>query len=296
MEKLEQAGLTLTEMALGEEETIYLVSGETYRHRALLRSLGGRWDAAKGAWVLEGEDSARRIAEAIDGVPVSLEDRPHYWGHRQRLRERFMAEPGAIPDYELLELLLFYSIPRRDVKPLAKALLARFDSLAGLLGAPPERLTEVEGVTRQTIVNLKATAELARRLARHEIAEKPRLGSADEVVAYCHVAMAHAPVEQLRLLFLDAKLRLIADEVQQSGTVNHTPAYPREILKRALDLNATGVILVHNHPSGDPTPSRADIEMTDAIRKALEAAGLLLHDHFVIARTGHVSIRELGYL
>ena len=296
MDRVKAAGVTVSEQAMRDGESLYLVEGQTYPHRALLRDLGGRWDAARGVWLLPGRDAAERLRAALEREAGQAPARPHYHGHRQRLRERFMEQPGALPDYELLELLLFYAIPRRDVKPLAKALLARFDSLAGVLAAVPERLSEVPGVNHQVIVNFKAMRELARRLARLAVAEKPRLGAAKDVLSYCHVAMAHEPVEQLRLLFLDAKLRLIADEVQQSGTVDHTPAYPREIVKRALELDASGLILVHNHPSGDPEPSRADIDMTEEIQRALEAVGLKLHDHFVVARKGHVSIRDLGYL
>ena len=301
-DRLARAGLRLSLRGLREGENIYLVTGETYPYRTQLRRAGGRWDAAAGAWELVGEDAAERITAELeaagigeDGTSVERTPRPHYWGHRQRLRERFVAAPESLPDYELLELLLFYSIERRDVKPLAKALIARFDSFSRVLAAPAERLLEVEGVTHKTLVSFKAMRETARRLALLDLTEKPRLGSARDVVDYCHVAMAHEPVEQLRLLFLDSKLKLIADEVQQTGTVNHTPAYPREIVKRALELGATGVILVHNHPSGDATPSRADVEMTEEIEGALHAVGLHLHDHFVIARNGHISLREAGY-
>jgi DNA repair protein RadC len=194
------------------------------------------------------------------------DETPHYHGHRDRLRARFTEIGGdSLPDYELLELVLFRSIPRRDVKPIAKELLRRFGSFAEVLAAPPARLTEVEGIGESVVTDLKIVEASARRLARGAVAKRPVLSSWAAVLDYCRTAMAFADREQFRLLFLDKRNALIADEVQQSGTVDHTPVYPREVVKRALELSATALILVHNHPSGDPTPSSADIKMTRKI-------------------------------
>ena len=193
----------------------------------------------------------------------SDDDAPHYLGHRDRLRARF-AEVGGdpLPDYELLELVLFRSIPRRDVKPVAKELLKRFGTFAEVLAAPPARLMEVEGIGESVVTDLKIVEASARRLAKGAVAKRPVLASWSAVLDYCRTTMAFADVEQFRLLFLDKRNALIADEVQQSGTVDHTPVYPRQVVKRALELSATALILVHNHPSGDPTPSSADIRKT----------------------------------
>jgi DNA repair protein RadC len=191
------------------------------------------------------------------------DDLPHYHGHRDRLRARFAETGGdALPDYELLELVLFRSIPRRDVKPIAKELLRRFGTFAEVLAAPPARLVEVEGIGEAIVLDLKIVEAAARRLARGAVAKRPVLASWAAVIDYCRTAMAFMDKEQFRLLFLDKRNALIADEVQQSGTVDHTPVYPREVVKRALELSASALILVHNHPSGDPTPSPADVKMT----------------------------------
>jgi DNA repair protein RadC len=191
------------------------------------------------------------------------DDLPHYHGHRDRLRARFAETGGdALPDYELLELVLFRSIPRRDVKPIAKELLRRFGTFAEVLAAPPSRLVEVEGIGEAIVLDLKIVEAAARRLARGAVAKRPVLASWAAVIDYCRTAMAFMDKEQFRLLFLDKRNALIADEVQQSGTVDHTPVYPREVVKRALELSASALILVHNHPSGDPTPSPADVKMT----------------------------------
>lgn len=222
---------------------------------------------------------------------------PHYHGHRQRLRQRFRSGGGAaVSDYELLELLLFAAIPRRDVKPIAKALLARFGSFGGVLAAERAALAGVAGIGEAAIDALHIARESALRLTREEAMARPVLGSWQKVLDYCRAAMAHGSTEQVRLLFLDRKNALIADEVQQKGTVDHTPVYPREVAKRALELAASAVILVHNHPSGDPSPSRADVEMTRAVAKALDAIGVALHDHIVIGRSGHASFKSLGLL
>jgi len=193
-------------------------------------------------------------------------EEPHYHGHRERLRERFYsAGPEALSDYELLEMALFAAIPRRDTKPLAKALIKKFGSFAEVIHAPEARLREVDGIRDASVNQLKLIAAAASRIARGEIKRSVALSSWHEVIDYCRSSMAFADKEQFRLLFLDKRNRLIADEVQQIGTVDHTPVYPREVIKRALELSATALILVHNHPSGDPTPSQADIQMTKAI-------------------------------
>ncbi|MEM6665397.1 MAG: DNA repair protein RadC [Pseudomonadota bacterium] len=222
---------------------------------------------------------------------------PHYHGHRDRLRDRFK-ESGSdgMPDYELLELILFRSIPRRDTKPVAKALLDRFGTIANVFGAPISRLAEIEGVGKTVALDLKLVRAAAERIARAEINERPLLSSWSSVIQYCHTAMAHEDKEQFRVLFLDKRNSLIADEVQQVGTVDHTPVYPREVVKRALELSATAIILVHNHPSGDPTPSRADIDMTQKIVDVAKPLGIAVHDHLIIAREGHASFRALRLL
>ena len=217
--------------------------------------------------------------------------------HRQRLRQRFM-DGGAVamPDYELLELVLFAAIPRCDVKPVARRLLETFGDFARVLAAPPERLMQVSGVGEAVIVQLKVTEAAGRRMARARVLQRPVISSWDAVLDYCHTAMAHLGVEQFRVLYLDRKNVLIADEEQARGTVDHVPVYPREIIKRALELNASAMILVHNHPSGDPTPSEADIGMTARIQEAAETLGLVLHDHIIIGASCELSFRSAGYL
>jgi DNA repair protein RadC len=222
---------------------------------------------------------------------------PGHVNHRQRLRQRFLAgDAGAIPDYELLELLLFYSIDRVDVKPLAKQLLKDFRSVGGVLAAEPAQLLAYDRVNDRTLALFKALREVGRRLIRAELAERPVISSWDRLIDYCRLTMAHEAVERFRVLYLNRKNMLIADEVQQKGTVDHTPVYPREVVKRALELGATSLIVVHNHPSGDPTPSSADIEMTRALRDAAQALGIGLHDHVVIGKQGSNSLRALGLL
>lgn len=218
-------------------------------------------------------------------------------GHRERLRKRF-TEGGsdAIPDYELLELILFRAIPRRDTKGLAKRLIARFGSFAAVLNAPEKLLREVKGVGDAVALELKLVRAASVRLMRAEIIDKPVLSSWQQVVDYCHAVMAYEAREQFRILFLDKKNKLIADEIQSEGTVDHTPVYVREVVKRALEISATAIILVHNHPSGDPTPSRADIDMTQMIKSAARPLGITLHDHIIVGREGHKSFRGLGLL
>ena len=219
---------------------------------------------------------------------------PSHIGHRQRLRERFMkGGADALPDYELLELVLFGALPRRDTKELAKRLIARFGSFAEVINAPEALLAEVKDVGDVVITELKLVRAAALRLMRGELIERPVLSSWSEVLHYCRAAMGFESREQFRILFLDKKNHLIADEVQQEGTVDHTPVYVREVVKRALELSATAIVLVHNHPSGDPTPSRADIEMTRQIVEAAKPLGLVVHDHIIVGRQGHVSFKGL---
>jgi DNA repair protein RadC len=221
----------------------------------------------------------------------------HAEGHRERLRERFMrAGADGVQDYELLELLLFRAIPRRDVKPLAKALIARFGGFAEALAAPPERLTEIEGVSASVAREFKIVQAAALKLAQARVLKRPVISSWNELLSYCRAAMADEPTEMFRILFLDKKNILIADEIQQKGTIDHTPVYPREVVKRALELSASSVILVHNHPSGDPTPSRADIDMTRDIVKAAAALNIRVHDHLVIGKDREASFKSLGLL
>jgi DNA repair protein RadC len=222
------------------------------------------------------------------------DETPHYHGHRDRLRARFSEVGGdAMPDYELLELLLFRSIPRRDVKPIAKELMKRFGSFAEVLAAPPGRLVETDGVGEGVVTDLKIVEASARRVAKGAVGRRPVLSSWSSVIDYCRTAMAFAEKEQFRLLFLDRRNALIADEVQQSGTIDHTPVYPREVVKRALELSASALILVHNHPSGDPTPSAADIKMTREIVDVAKPLGIVVHDHIIVGREGHASLKGL---
>lgn len=225
-------------------------------------------------------------------------DDPHYIDHRERLRRRFLDRgPDALDDYELLEMVLFAVNLRRDVKPLAKLLIRTFGDLWGVVNAPPERLRglKAEGVslgTDNAVAIVRIVGAAALRALQQRVIDRPVLASWQALLDYCSAAMAHEPTEQFRLLFLDRKNTLIADEVQQRGTIDHTPVYPREVVKRALELSAAAVILVHNHPSGDPTPSRADIEMTKEIVRAANAVGLIVHDHLVIGKGGrHTSFK-----
>lgn len=229
-------------------------------------------------------------------LPAAAADVPHYHGHRERLRARFAEGPDQLPDYELLELVLFRSIPRADVKGVAKALIARFGSFAEVIGAAPEHLAEVKGVGPAIVHDLKLLEAAARRISQGAIRGRQVLSSWEAVLDYCRTTMGFAEIEQLRVLFLDKKNGLIRDEMMQKGTVDHTPVYPREIMRRALQLNASAIILVHNHPSGDTTPSRADIEMTREIIEHAEALGLTVHDHLIIGRKGHASFRAMGLL
>lgn len=218
----------------------------------------------------------------------------HAVGHRERLKNRFIQNGAkALAEYELLELLLFRSIPRRDTKPLAKQLISVFGSFSEVLAAPPDRLKEVKGIGMATITDLQIVKASAETFISGSVKKKPLLGSWSSVIDYCRAAMAFEDKEQFRILFLDKRNKLIKDEVQQIGTVDHTPVYPREVVKRALELSATAIILVHNHPSGDPTPSQADIEMTRTINEIASSLGITVHDHIIIAKDGHASLKGL---
>jgi DNA repair protein RadC len=220
--------------------------------------------------------------------------KPHYHGHRRRLRDRF-AQNGAsaLSDYELLELMLFRVFAQRDTKEMAKALIKRFGSFAEVLGAPQRLLQEVDGIGATAALEIKVFAAAAERMAKGAIVGRQVLSSWNDVITYCRAAMAFEPREQFRILFLDKKNVLIADEVQQTGTVDHTPVYPREIVRRALELSATAVILVHNHPSGDPTPSPSDIDMTKTIVETAKPLGIVVHDHIIVGKSGHASFKGL---
>jgi DNA repair protein RadC len=284
------------------------------------RSLGGIWDTARRVWVFDAGDHDRvrslcREIYGADGLENGKDGRaafptaaghgrnefadgvtavPHYYGHRRRLRERMIAAGAeSLPDYELLEMLLFAANPQGDVKPTAKALLAHFGGFGEVLSAEPNALSEA-GLGLSGIAAIKSVREAALRLMRLELQQRPVLGSWDKLIDYCNAQVAHNKVEEFHILFLDRKNVLIKHERQQRGTVDHTPVYPREVVKRALDLGASALILVHNHPSGDPTPSKADIAVTQDIKKAAAPLGVVLHDHVIIARNGHISLRDLG--
>ncbi|AVO37907.1 RadC family protein [Pukyongiella litopenaei] len=235
--------------------------------------------------------------EAV-AAPVPAGRLPSYIAdHRKRLRDRFRAGgAAAMPDYELLELVLFRAIPRRDVKPLARALLDRFGDFNAVCSASTARLLDVSGVGDAVVTELKIVEAAAQRMARARVMQRQVISSWDAVLDYCHTTMAHRETEQFRVLYLDRKNVLIADEEQARGTVDHVPVYPREVAKRALELNASALILVHNHPSGDPTPSQSDIDMTARVQAAAEALGLTLHDHLIIGRSCELSFRAQGYL
>ena len=284
---------------------------------ARARGLGGAWDPVQRLWVFDAaaHDRVKSLCQEIYGAgadgsapfpaaPVHGRNEfaeaapavPHYYGHRQRLRERMMAAgPETLPDYELLEMLLFAAYQRGDVKPLAKALLAKLGGFGEVIAAEPDALAAA-GLNLSGIAALKSVREAALRLMRFELREQPVVNSWDKLIDYCSAQIAHNKVEEFHILFLDRKNVLIKHERQQRGTVDHTPVYPREVVKRALELGASALILVHNHPSGDPTPSKADIAVTQDIKKAAAPLGVTLHDHLVIARDRHVSLRDLGLI
>ena len=337
----------------------YVVRGDTYRHKETLKAHGGRWSKSRRAWVFHDRSAIERLSTVLSNgagntAPPGFAEAPlpfrqpgevqstrsapdkHFHGHRKRLRTRFMSvDDQSMPDYELLELLLFFSIQYVDVKLLAKRLLHVFGSLGGVLAADPKRLEEVmcsingrEGAQIEkdryfTVLHLKAMRRLLERVLIEDVKERPMLSSWQALLDYLKVALGHEPIEQFRLLFLDSKNILIEDksalhpgqsddeshddgayskryeildQVQQRGTVNHTPLYPREIAKRALELEASAVIMVHNHPSGDPTPSRADIEMTKQVEAALAPIRVALHDHLIIGKDRHLSFKSEGLI
>lgn len=226
-----------------------------------------------------------------------MSDKPHYTGHRARLRQRFLdAGAEAVADYELLEMILYAASPQRDTKPLAKKLLAQFGSFANVLQAPLEHLRAVEGVGDAAIASIKVAQASAQRLLREQATAAPVINTWQTLLDYCRLQMGASMVEEFRVLFLNQKHMLIADEVQHKGTVNHTTAYPREVVKRALELGASSIILAHNHPSGDPTPSQADVDMTQQIHNAAKALGIKLHDHLIIAKDKHFSFKSHEFL
>jgi DNA repair protein RadC len=366
---LHRAGLELREQAEEGNGKAFLVQGNTFANKELLKRYGGRWSRTQQAWLFESLEPIHDLASALPAsgeapsggladAPaafeaetlsfVKLRKRAQNSGHRNRLRARLLeAGPQALPDYELLEILLFFSIDVKDTKPLAKELLARYGSLGGVLNAEPTQLAEFHDLhkesaeidaylayrgselyqrdrhaengalsdegsrwrafeqvdanrweivrlwrRRETEILLKVIGELLKRVLREEIRERPVIGSWTALIDYLQVALAHKPIEQFRVLFLDRKNILIRDELQQRGTVDHTPLYPREIVKRALELGASAIIMVHNHPSGDPTPSRADIEMTKQVVQAMGAVGLTVHDHVIVGKKRHTSFKS----
>lgn len=329
---LEAGGLRVG--AADDPPGAYWLTGNTFAAREALKRAGGRWSRERQAWCLPSAEALSGLAAALPGLAAGgagglAEEAAatfsggsggngngvawgskHYHGHRDRLRRRF-AEVSAdsLADYELLELLLFFSVYRRDTKPLAKDLLVRFGSLGAVLAAGPGRLAECPGLApasavadperreardddlRFTQVLLKAAHELMQRVLKEQVKERPVLGSWTALMDYLQVAMQHEAAEHFRLLFLDRKNILIRDEVQTRGTVDHTPLYPREVVKRALELAASAVIMVHNHPSGDPTPSTADVEMTKQVVAALGGVGVAVHDHIIVGKNRHTSFR-----
>jgi DNA repair protein RadC len=254
--------------------------------------------ASKSSRVLPKAGTSPLISDvSAPFVSQPVSEQPHYVGHRARLRERFLnGGANALPDYELLEMVLFAAIPRGDVKPLAKDLLKRFGTFAETIAAPRSHLLEVKGVGDAVVAQLKIIEAAALRLSKTQLLGRTALSSWDALMDYCKAAMARSPREEFRVLFLDRKNALIADEVQSQGTVDHTPVYPREIVKRALEHAASAIILVHNHPSGDPTPSRADIEMTREIAAAAKSLHIAVHDHVVVGRGGTKSFKSMGLL
>ncbi len=236
--------------------------------------------------------------ELVFSSPRASQKHPSYiQDHRRRLRDRFLAGgPEALPDYEVLELVLFRAIPRRDVKPIAHDLLAEFGNFNAVISAPHDQLSRVRGVGPSVVCELKVVEAAAHRLARSRVIHRPVVSSWDSLIDYCHTTMAHRDIEQFRAFFLDTKNALIADEEQARGTVNHVPVYPREVVKRALQLNASALILVHNHPSGDPTPSSTDISVTRQIQNACEVLGLTMHDHVIIGKSCEISFRAEGLI
>lgn len=303
---LQEAGLAL--LPDGADGT-FRVGGDTFPHRELLKRHGARWSATRRCWLVT--LAGPGLAEATAPFAGAASGRPHHHGHRERLRTRLHeAGPASLADHELLELLLFFSVHRRDTKPIAKQMLAHLGGLGGVLAAEPARYAECMGPLpedagpslravrdddlRFTQVLLEAVHELLQRILREEVRAREAITSPEALRAYLQVAMGREATEQLRILFLDRKNRLIRDEVHGRGTVDHAPLYTREVVKRALELGASAVILVHNHPSGDPTPSKGDVETTRQVAAALSQVGIALHDHLIVGHDRIESLRELG--
>lgn len=310
---LKALGLAVLERQTAAGTSVYRIEGDTHPYRHALRELGGRWDKIEQCWVFTGNDPRQALLAKLnianpnspdrgsglaDSAPLpQLSNRPSYWGHRQRLRDRFLSgNDDALPDYELLELLLFFSIPRIDTKLLAKDLLKEFGSIGKVIHAAADRLGNYEPINHHTVTLFKAVRVIAARLAREDMAEGPILTNWNKLITYLRASMAHRTIEQFRVLFLDRRNVLIADEVQNEGSIDHTPVYPRQVVKRALALDASALIMVHNHPSNHPAPSPADIEMTRLVKQALEGVGIVLHDHVIISRKGHTSFRQMRLL
>lgn len=310
---LKALGLAVLERQTAAGTSVYRIEGDTHPYRHALRELGGRWDKIEQCWVFTGNDPRQALLAKLnianpnspdrgsglaDSAPLpQLSNRPSYWGHRQRLRDRFLSgNDDALPDYELLELLLFFSIPRIDTKLLAKGLLKEFGSIGKVIHAAADRLGNYEPINHHTVTLFKAVRVIAARLAREDMAEGPILTNWNKLITYLRASMAHRTIEQFRVLFLDRRNVLIADEVQNEGSIDHTPVYPRQVVKRALALDASALIMVHNHPSNHPAPSPADIEMTRLVKQALEGVGIVLHDHVIISRKGHTSFRQMRLL
>ena len=307
---LRAAGLALVPDPAGDG---FVIEGDTFPHRGLLKRFGARWSGSRRRWLLGGVTGPDGLAETAAPAFAHAPARPHYLGHRERLRTRLReGGPGALADYELLELLLFFAVHRRDTKPIAKAMLEHLGGLGGVLAAEPGRYAEFMGALppdagpdlrevrdhdlRFTQALLKAVHELLQRVLREEVRARPAITSPETLRAYLRVAIGHDAAEQVRVLYLDRQDRLLRDEVQGRGTVDHVPLYPRELVKRALELGASALVLVHNHPSGDPTPSTADIATTRQVAAALAQVGVRVHDHIIVGKDGDSSLRALGIL
>jgi DNA repair protein RadC len=314
---LREAGLILVADGV---EGAFVVEGDTFRHRELIKRQGGRWSGTRRRWLFAFDQAGMPLPFAApETIQWGLAEdsagtfqgwgSKHYHGHRERLRRRFLdGGAAAVADYELLELLLFFAIYRRDTKPIAKEMLRAFGNLGAVLAAEPARFAECMGEiaadaspelrqTRDddllfTQVLLKAINDLFQRVLKEQIKDRPMIGSEPALLDYLQLAMQHEAAEHFRILFLDRKNILIRDEVQSRGTVDHTPLYPREVVKRALELAASAIVMVHNHPSGDPTPSQADIEMTRRVIAALSQVKIAVHDHIVVGKSRHTSFKN----
>ena len=304
-EKLRAAGLMATPDGDG-----YWLKGQTYSHRHGIKQAGCVWHGEFKAWFAQDGAMLDKLADGLDGQRGLAEEAAggfarqgskHYHGHRERLRNRFLEQGGtALADYELLELLLFFSVRIRDTKPIAKKLIERFGGLGAVFAAEPERYAEIIGDCvdgekdrdlQFTQVLFKAVRALHERTLQEGFLDREIVSSWDALINYLKITMAHDPAEHFRILFLDRKNILIKDEVQSRGTVDHTPLYPREVVKRALELAASAIIMVHNHPSGDPTPSRADVDMTRQVVTALQAVNITVHDHVIVGKDRYTSFK-----